>query len=94
MIGASLPESQVTLISNGVTVTAMGSTHAFPSGLDDSGARGVTTGTIRVGADLISRPDKGASIIVDGKPAIVNDASIDIIGAIMVINYQFTTELS
>lgn len=94
VIGASIPESQVTLISDGVSVSAMSSTHSFPTGLDEQGSRGVTTGTIRVGANLISRPEKGASIIVDGKPCIVNDTSIDIVGAILVINYQYTTELS
>jgi len=88
-----IPETVITVISNGHTATGIGNTTSYGESLDANGERGLTTGRVILKANDLSTPEKGATILVNGFKAIVGNTSIDGVGALLTIDFQYTTEV-
>lgn len=86
-------EDTITVTYNGVSVQALHSALADGQELSGLGERGVSAGRIRVIASQMAKPEKGATIIVNGKTCMAGATSTDPRGSILIIEYQETTPL-
>lgn len=80
-------ELTVTVVINGTTGTGLRATERQATNFTDRGEEGQITAEVRVsGATFTTKPDRGATILVDGKEAVVDDASGS--GILWVIQYH------
>ena len=80
-------DAVVSVVSGSVTVNGFKSTRTEQSVLADIGEDGPQTGTVRVDASAMSKPERGASITVAGDQVTVTNADIDSVGALWVISW-------
>lgn len=93
VIAGLLPETAVTVVSDGQSASGIGDKTEYGESLEMNGERGITRRRVRVSANDITIPAKGSTILIDGAAAIVGNTSTDSAGAILVIEYQLTTPL-
>lgn len=81
-------DSKIAVTSAGVTCVGFLGARNADAQADVFGEKGVTTGTIHVSAGLLSAPQRGATITIDGKDVFVLYVSTDAAGAVMRIQYS------
>lgn len=75
-IQANYPEFSVPVVINGTAGTGLRVNDDQATNFMNRGEEGQTTGIVRVsGATFTTKPDKGATILVNDKEVVVDDAS-------------------
>lgn len=92
-IGGLLPETLLTIISDGQTATGISSKTAYGESLEADGERGNTTGRVLLDASKMTTPAKGSTISVNGNLAIVGNTAVDGTGGSLSIDFQYITEV-
>jgi hypothetical protein len=92
VIKAAVPDCVAEVNVDGDTANGIIDTRMGQAELDGPGQRGVTRRTVRVNASEIAAPEIGQTITVAGLKAIATGIRRDPVEAVMVIEYQLTSE--
>ena len=84
----AMPETAVTVTSNGATATGFDDTNLQASQLTTMGERGAKTGSLRVSAAAFPEPAPGATILVNTAHAFVTSVRTDSAHAFWLITYS------
>ena len=93
-VRSAAADAVVTVAYNGATAQGLLDTTPAAASPDLFGEEGVDTGTVRLEADDLSTPPRGATIKVAGEDKVVTDTRIDSLGANLTIDYQDVREVS
>lgn len=92
---ATIAGNGVTVIYNGETATnCPRNTFTHGTGADVFGEEGYSSGVVHVDASALSKPERGATILIDGAAAIVTQVISDPVSAMWRIEYQDQREVS
>jgi hypothetical protein len=93
VISGLIPETVLTIISNGQTATGPGFKSDYGESMESLGERGVTRGRVIIDASDLVTPEKGSTILVNGEKAIVGNVALDATGANLTIDFQLAEDI-